>query len=395
MKLKNKGRKIYKTKEKKYCVKRKSGRFISIGLTVLLMGGLVFVGYSVAEPLLNYTKKKGDNSISSLGSSTGASESFSDKNSAEDSEFAEEISKNYNCVFLDRRNLDDIDTLEYALEELSEYNADYAVIPLKLSGGKIYYSSAVRGANYSGAVVSYLELDEIVEAVKEAGMKPVAYMSVLEDNIYPASYPDAGYRIEESGSIWLDNDPYSGGKPWLNPFSYDTQDYCESLADEITLAGFEEIIYSDIVFPSFRESDLDYIGESVKANGRYTALVSLANELYDIASKNNIPSMIEISATDILKGNSEVFKPELLTFKTIVVNIDFDDLYSIETPDGKVYEFNGDNVSNAKKIMRIIKEDLKDLKVIIRLSGDNVYMEELEEIKESLIKQGYESYILN
>jgi len=394
MKFKNKGRKIYKTKEKNYYGKGKSGRFMNIGLTLLLTGGLVFVGYSIAEPLLNYTKKKGDSSISSLGSSMGVSTDSLSDDSQSDLESLEELNKNYDCYFLGRSSLDDIDYLEDELAEISESDVDYVVIPLKVSGGKIYYSSSVRGAEYSGAVVSYLELDDITSAVSEAGLKSIAYMSVLDDNIYPASYPDSGYRIEESGSIWLDDSPDNGGQPWLNPFSYDAVEYAESLADEITLAGFDKIIFSDIVFPPFRESDLDYIGETVSESGRYTKLVSLANELYDTAGKNEVPSMLEVSASDIASGNAEVLRPELLSFNTIVVNIDFDDLYSIENQSGRVYEFNGDTVSNAKKIMRIIKDDIEKFKVIIRLSGENLYEEEIEDVKQALIKLGYESYIL-
>ena len=366
---------------------------MSIAPTVLLTGGLVFVGYSVAGPLLNYTKKKGDNSISSLGSSTNYSETSED--SGDSLETLENIQTVYKCTFLSRSCLEDIDSLEYEIGEIVETDAEYIVVPLKLSGGKIYYSSDVRGAGYSGAVVSYLELYEIVSAIEEAGLKSIAYMSVLDDNIYPASYPDAGYRIEESGSVWIDDNPYDGGKPWLNPFSYDAVEYSESLADEITLAGFDEIIFSDIVFPPFRESDIEYIGETVRDSGRYTSLVSLANDLYDIAEKNGVPSMLEVSAEDIAKGCAEVFRPGLLSTVMLVVNIDFDNLYTLETTEGKTYHFTGDTASKAKKLMRIIKEDIKDFKVIIRLSGENLYEEDLEETKSELIKLGYESYILN
>lgn len=396
MKFKNKGRKIYKTKERNYYRKRKSSRFMSVGLTILLTGGLVFVGYSVAEPLLNYSKKQGDNSISSLGNSINADEMYNaDESSLGDLEDFEELSSPYKCTFLSRRSLDDIYSLEDALDEISDSGVKYVAVPLKISGGRIYYSSGVRGAEYSGAVVSYMELDEIVSAIEEAGLKSIAYMCVLDDNIYPASYPDAGYRIDESGSIWLDNSPDNGGKPWLNPFSYETVDYVENLADEITLSGFDKIIYSGIEFPPFRQSDLDYIGETVKESGRYTKLVTLANELCTIAENNGIQSMLEVAATDVAKGNAEVLHAELLSVRTIVVNINFDELYSIETADGTFYEFNGDNVSNAKKIMRIIKDDIEKFNVVVRLSGDDIYEDELEEVREALVKLGYKSYILN
>ncbi len=389
MKFKNRGRKIYKTKEKKYCVKRKSGRFMSIGLSVLLFGGIVFVGYSVAEPLLNYTKKKGDSSISSLGTSMNPNDSTSSGN--EDSENGldslENISTAYKCSFLSRSSLEDTYSLRVALDDIKdETDSEYVVIPLKTSGGRIYYDSDNRGAGYSGAVYSYISLDDIVSEVEESGLKAIAYMSVLDDNIYPSSYPDAGYRIEASGSMWLDNSPDNGGKPWLNPFTEEAEDYLTDIADEITLAGFDRIIFADIAFPSFRESDLDYIGEIVKDEKRYRTLVSLANELYMTSASNHTPSMIEVSAVDIANDTAEVLKSSLST-GTVVIKVDFDEFYEIEN-----YSFNGDTTDNVKKLIRIIKDKLGDFNVIIRLIGD--YSEDVLDAKDALVKLGYESYIL-
>lgn len=58
MRFKNKGRKIYKTKEKNYYGKSPVGKAFSVVLTVLLLGGIGFIGYSVAEPIINYSKKQ-------------------------------------------------------------------------------------------------------------------------------------------------------------------------------------------------------------------------------------------------------------------------------------------------------------------------------------------------
>ena len=49
MRFKNKGRKIYKTKEKNYYGKSPVGKAFSVGLTILLLGGIGFIGYSGAD----------------------------------------------------------------------------------------------------------------------------------------------------------------------------------------------------------------------------------------------------------------------------------------------------------------------------------------------------------
>ena len=75
MKIKNKGRKIYKTKEKNYYGKSPVGKAFSVGLSILLIGGIGFIGYSVAEPIINYNKKKGDQDTSvSVKATTSAEE---------------------------------------------------------------------------------------------------------------------------------------------------------------------------------------------------------------------------------------------------------------------------------------------------------------------------------
>ncbi|MDE5765237.1 MAG: hypothetical protein K2I00_09810 [Ruminococcus sp.] len=59
-----KGRKIYKTKERNYLGRNPFSKFMSGALTVLLIGGIGFLGYSLAEPIINYTRHEGDEPIS-------------------------------------------------------------------------------------------------------------------------------------------------------------------------------------------------------------------------------------------------------------------------------------------------------------------------------------------
>ena len=78
MKRKNKGRKIYKTKEKNYYGKSPLGKALSAALTVLLIGGIGFIGYSVAEPIINYTQHKGDKPEQETSASETTGESSAD-----------------------------------------------------------------------------------------------------------------------------------------------------------------------------------------------------------------------------------------------------------------------------------------------------------------------------
>ena len=398
MKFKNKGREIYKTKEKNYYVKSKSSRIMSLCLSLMLVGGIVFVGYSVAEPILNYTKKQGDIDVSTSENnleypSTNTSETAGFTESSVISE--EKMNKTiYKCASLNPESLTSTEKLRTALAEIKMTDAEYVAVPLKVSGGKIYYFTDNGESYLSGAVVSQLTLENILTEINGINLKSIAYFSVLEDNIYPATYPDASFKTADDGSIWIDNNIEDGGKPWLSPFSDTAITYVKSLANEVTKANFDKIIFSDITFPPFRQSDLDYIGATVTDTERYTILVSLANELYANSLNNGTSVMLEISASDILSGRAEVLQPMLLSISTIVLDINFDELYSINSPNGMLYEFTGTPAEKTLQALNFVKSSLSDYNIVIRLSGETVTDSELEEAKKVIQENGYQSYIL-
>ena len=161
----------------------------------------------------------------------------------------------------------------------------------------------------AGVVNSTLSLNEIITEINTYGLKPIAEISVLADNIYPRMYGDTAYRFENQETLWLDNSP-SNGKPWMSAFSAGTRSYLSRITNEISEAGFKEIICTDISFPLFRTSDLGYIGSKVKSETRYLALVDVANQIISTAQQNNSNIMIEESAVKIISGTSEIYKPD-------------------------------------------------------------------------------------
>ena len=223
MKFKNKGRKIYKTKEKNYYGKSPVGKAFSVGLTVLLIGGIVFIGYSVAEPLINYTKKKGDSTAESemIASDTTPTdengEPVTEEGAAPQVPVSAEV---YRAYALDPLDIADAQSIKAALKRVpSEEKIEYIEVPLKVSGGNIYYATNNYYATSSGVIQSYTKLSEIVSAISAEGYKPVALISTFNDNIIPNYFRDMSYLTVDDGSQWIDNDINAGGKPWMTPFS--------------------------------------------------------------------------------------------------------------------------------------------------------------------------------
>lgn len=396
MKFKNKGRKIYKTKEKNYYGKTPVGKFLSGALTVLLIGGIGFLGYSVAEPIVNYTKKQGDNDIPSV-SAENTTQSVSDTQAtAATVNVPENVNvEQFNAVFLSKDDLTDITALRSALQRVSAgADTEYIAVPLKVSGGEIYYASEVSEAVMCGAVKSQLTLAEITSEIKSAGFKPAAELSVLRDNILPQAYPEMGYTTADDGSRWIDNDIENGGKPWISPFSESAVSYIEAVADEIAASDFSKVICSDMVFPPFRDSDLALLSDEVRSSERYLELTSLVNTLYSKMIKGGAAMMLEVSAADLLQGNGEVIQPMLLDVNTLVLNICFDELGDAVAAQGTVYEFTGTPAENASKAIGLVQHKLADYNVVVRISGSNINESGVSEIKEAAAEYGYTSFII-
>lgn len=394
MKFKNKGRKIYKTKEKNFYGKTPVGKFFSGALTVLLVGGLCFLGYSVAEPLLNYSKKQGDSDVSSV------TENIPEEGSTGQTASTMPVLENknaelYTSYTLKTSDLAGVSSLRAALENVPEaVGIEYITVPLKVSGGEIYYASDVYEAKMSGAVQSALTLSEITYEIRSAGYRPTASISLLDDNILPQTYPEAGYRTTDDGSRWIDNSVENGGKPWVSPFTDSTKEYLGNIAYEIASADFDKAVCTDVIFPPFRESDLALLGDEVNSGERYLGLTSLVNMMYNTMIEGNTATMLEVSAVDLLLGNYEVIQPMLLDVNTLILNIDFTEMGNAVESVGTVYEFTGTDAENASKIIGLIQHRLGDYNIAVRFSGVNKETSSLLEAMEVLSEYGYTSYII-
>ncbi len=396
---KNKGRKIYKTKEKNYYGKSPAGKAFSAGLSVLLIGGIGFIGYSIAEPIVNYSKKKGDNtSTTSISEQLEQGSELSTDIIGETIPPAENIGvEDFRAAAVTTLDLTSIDSLNAALSRIPQnLNIEYVEVPLKVSGGEVYYLSSAFYATQSGAIQSSLTLSEIVKAVKDAGYKPAAIISTFKDHILPRTDRAGGYITEATDEQWIDNNADSGGKPWASPYSDIALKYISELVTEAADAGFEKIICSDMVYPDFRSYDLEILGSKVSSSNRYMALTSAANLFYDTAVSKGASMQIEVSAEDLLKGKNDVIsQPMMLNVSSIVLNINIDSIsYGVYTNE-TVYEFSGTASDKVKKMLQLVSDYLRGFRnIAVRISGSSVGTDELIKAKEVIGEFGYRSFVI-
>ena len=394
MKEKNKGRKIYKTKEKNIYQKSAGAKFFSVGLTVLFLGGIAFLGYSVAEPIMNFTKKKGDTDASVITTEAATSESgiLGDIDVDIINNPAVSAAEIHGAM-LNVADLGSLTSLEAAVNRVTvDSEAEYVFVPLKSTGGSINFTTVNNKAILAGASTGRLSLSDICSTIRTAGYKPVAYVSLLSDNIYPQTYPESCYKTVDDGSRWIDNSAENNGKYWLSPFTEEGKEYVNSLVNEIVSADFDHIVCADLIFPNFRASDLELLDDEVNDPERYLVLTSMMNTIYSSSLTANCSAILEVSAADVAQDRAEVLQPMVLQISTLCVNVNMDELANGIDVNGMPYDFNGSIEENLEKILGLIKDKVSDFNVIIRISGKGSENADYNAVKEIVNKYGFKSY---
>ncbi|MBQ5333806.1 MAG: hypothetical protein J6K92_11230 [Oscillospiraceae bacterium] len=355
-------KKIFKPK-RHYKIKRRNENTVKIIAGAAAVAALIFVGYSVAGPIGRYITSRPDRTESqpwspsdtdivseSLPAVTGDVQSGGDNLDqpavsgiseapevtlpADTIAPAETVSETAApnpivkeggaAYYLDPDSMADADSLNAALDELAADGCSAVIFPVKTEGGIFHYATKLDFAHTAidgrDPMESELSAADIVYAAESRGLRPVALVSVLYDNNRYGDYRDGSYRSED-GDTWLDTSPEKGGKPWLSPFDETAQEYLCDIITELGTAGFDEIICDDFIFPEFRSSDIDMLGEEVSPySDRYHALTSLAVMMTNAGNDAGTEVMLRITANSVIRGYSELFYPEELTGCRIMID---------------------------------------------------------------------------
>lgn len=333
--MSKKGRKVYRTNS--YEKKKRLKRALRVLLGLIVIAALVFVGYSVGKPILNYLNKENENTdnvkepwtppaVTSEVAGTSDTNEDSTEVTAESSETvtSNEIinSTGLTVYMLSEDALSDPSQFSALLDQVKADGYTAVSVTLKAKGGKIYYSTASTMAKSDeNAVVGNMPIQQIASLIKNSGLKMIAELNILEDNNRYGEYRDGSYHALD-GSTWLDTAADKGGKPWLSPFDDDTKEMVRYMANEVSAAGFDYITVSGLTFPTFRNSDLNLLGDTVKDANRYKALIELANIVQTAANEHNTKTFIRTNAADIIYGRAEIFKPSELSGNTLLIDFD-------------------------------------------------------------------------
>jgi hypothetical protein len=328
MRIKPKGRKIYRQKTGLERLQDVRSHLVSAVGTLIAVALMVLLGYSIGKPVIQFMQ---DSKLLAVPNEVGETlpvtepvtepptEAVSETIPAETEPPVREtlVMRGY---ILEPSALISQSPFEEAVAAIPE-GTTHVFVPLKAKGGYLYYATTLQDAAKSGAVKAALPLQTIYDAIEAKGVEPVALIDLLNDPVYPQSFPDAGYRYAGTSELWLDAPAESGGKPRLSPFSDMTLDYLGNLAAEIKEAGFKSIACDGLCFPAFSEEDLARMDSRIGQDARYTALTDCVRAMQTAAT--HVRFYTVISGTDILSNRNEALAAsESLDLEAVICRVD-------------------------------------------------------------------------
>ncbi len=260
------------------------------------------------------------------------------------------------------------------------YNS--VVLQLKDRNGMFRYKTTIEGIAGSDLDAGAMTLDEIMTLFRENELIPVAEIAVLSDEKGCALFTDMSYKCIDSPEVsWLD---YSQSPPrrWANPDSDATREYFAKVTTELALAGFENILITDVTFPDFQHYDAEYIAARYFADDRY-------KYLYNVIKSGNI---IEMKASDVI-GDKYGRSAECLTDvsqlhdNSVALIISRDDL-----PTSAGYP--ADTKTLTETVTALAEKKCKGLKIVPVIDSSGFDDAERTKIVSALGALGYDSYIM-
>jgi len=160
------------------------------------------------------------------------------------------------------------------------------VVALKEMNGEVYIAgvkSAEKYKSYAGAIP---RPEEMVKDFKDAGFYTIGRIVVFKDDILPRKRPDLGVKTPED-KLWKS---YKG-EVWLNPYKKEVWDYTLEIASRAVAAGFDEIQFDYVRFPSDGHIKQCRYGEE---NSSEKAIATIGRFIR--YARSRIPKNITVSA---------------------------------------------------------------------------------------------------
>jgi len=175
--------------------------------------------------------------------------------------------------------------LDYYVGLMSAYGADALVLQMKPPSGRLSWASSNEDAAAYDVNGSY-DIGPAVEELKAMNLYLTAELSCFYDELMAARNPALALHTA-SGDVYSD----AVGK-WLDPYSEDVRRYIVSLARELADMVFDEILLTDMSYPSTGQ-ELAFSQEMSTAPSPVTTVSNFAVSVSDdIRRRSRVSGLI-------------------------------------------------------------------------------------------------------
>lgn len=413
------GRKKYGTKVKRtynLYKRRKSPlrkALEAIGM-IILVGGLGFLGYAAAPPVIEFFKNgMGTAETSSLEwkpevtapaeTDSVDSTTTAPSDTSEDNTEVQPEAMAINAVLAPDTALESSAALASFVNSANKKGYNYVVLEMKNQTGYVRYKSNLSKIKDTDVVTGAMTLAEINAIFEEADMKIIARMSTIKDSVGPKVITDGAVRFADDSYAWLDGRVENGGKQWLDPFRAPTSDYLGSIITELCRAGITDIILENTYFPEYNNYDYTILDQGFFADDRYKALSAIITNGNDFADKSGGSVYAKASLYDLLMsydgyvGTAEFIK-DLKFPVSIPVVLEFtkaDFGEELKTGDSSSVKLPADSAELVKTLYSQAKRYTRNLEIIPLINTKGLSKKEIESIKTVLEELEYENYMIN
>ena len=169
------------------------------------------------------------------------------------------------------------------------------VIDIKNDEGIVTYQMEDPMVQELEADVNYItDLPGLVQRLKEEGVYLIARIVAFKDPLLASKRPDLCIQRKDGG-VFLDKN----GLAWVNPYQREVWEYLMAVARQAAGAGFDEIQFDYIRFPTeIKDEEADY-GEEAQVKSKTAIITEFTEYAYDTLSPLNVKVSADVFGTVI------------------------------------------------------------------------------------------------
>jgi hypothetical protein len=171
--------------------------------------------------------------------------------------------------------------------EMKAAGLNAVVVAMKEYDGTVYIKGVPLADKIGAHVNAIPDLEACARDFKQAGIYTVARITVFKDDRLARQRPELAVHRPD-GSVWAN----ANGVAWVDPYRKEVWDYDLAIAERAAAAGFDEIQFDYIRFPS--DGDVKQCRYSRADHSPKTAAANL-KEFLTVAGKRLRPTGVKLS----------------------------------------------------------------------------------------------------